>query len=104
MLKELTNLELSKISGGEKHVCVSCKKEFNFGQEVIYINPEYNVYDISAEKITGSCRGNELLVCNKMSCINKFRKKMRAFQLGSKVYIPTKELEIGIAIFGREVF
>ena len=103
MLKELTNLELSKISGGGKHVCFSCKKEFNLDQKVVYINPEYKVYDISAEKITGNCIGNELLVCNKKSCINKFIRKTRVFQLGSKVYIPTKELKMGIVRFGHEV-
>lgn len=103
MLRKLTDLELSEISGGEEHICNSCKMEFNFGQKVICMYPEYKVYDISAEKFTGNCKGNESLVCNKMSCIHAFRTKRRAFQLGSKVYIPTKKLKMEIARFGYEV-
>ena len=90
MLKELTDLELSEISSGVGDICSWCEKGFSNNQKIVCIIPTYRVYDISAEKFTGDCESIASLVCNKVSCISKFKNsKKRSFQIGDKVYIPT---------------
>ncbi len=48
MLRELTNLELSEISGGGIH-CAVCNKEFDGGEDIASIIPVYNIYTMKRD-------------------------------------------------------
>lgn len=86
MLKELTNLELSKISGGDI-VCAACNKELLDGDEdIASITPVYNVYTMrkngNLEQLPGTFfNGEPAFVCYKSKCVNHFIRLQDPFEI-----------------------
>ncbi len=108
MLRELTDLELSKISGGKGdpcplsgsctvrsrcdlgrtctfrdipslgNCCTMCREQFSKGDKVIYIYPVYDVSDSRTGNFIQTCAGNMALTCSKYSCIAGYEDLKRA--------------------------
>ena len=85
MLKELTNLELSKISGGDI-VCAACNKELDGDEDIASITPVYNVYTMrkngNLEQLPDTFfNGEPAFVCYRSKCVNQFIRLQDPFEI-----------------------
>ena len=73
MLKELSGLELLKVSGGEDH-CDMCKEEVSAPFEVC---PVYDVYECGEYNKVFTTRGPTVKTCHRNYCYNEAKVKAR---------------------------
>lgn len=73
MLKELSDLELLKVSGGKDH-CDVCKEEVSAPLEIY---PVYDVYECGEYNKVFTTRGPVVKTCDRVFCGNKAKVKAR---------------------------
>lgn len=131
MLRKLTDLELSKVSGGEGdacplsgcctvksrcdlgencafrdipslgNCCTVCRKPFSKGEQIVYIYPVYNVIDARTKNFVQTCAGNMALTCNRYGCIVDYEDLKRNVLQVGNIVFNPIEFRYGFYTYNR---
>ncbi len=94
MLKKLSDIELSKVSGSTGGICHACQKKLSNNEKVLCMYPVYNVYDATTKDFIETLEAGRLTVCLNPDCRNWFEIFRRyGFLANNTLYIPEPDQE-----------